>query len=92
MGMVTVGMVTVRCPITGGEIATGIETDPETLAHLPNVDVAVHCPECGEKHFWSRENAYVADETNGGKMRCAACDAGLEKSWSNRTAVSSKRV
>jgi hypothetical protein len=55
-------MVMVRCPITSGEIATGIETDPETLALLPNTEVAVHCPQCGEKHFWTREHAYVAGE------------------------------
>lgn len=56
------GMVMVRCPITGGEVATGIETDSETLAHLPNAEVGVHCPECGEKHFWTPEHAYVAGE------------------------------
>jgi hypothetical protein len=29
---------------------------------LPNVETAVHCAECGEKHFWTIEHAYVARE------------------------------
>lgn len=56
------GMVVVRCPITAREIATGIETDTNTLVHLPNVEIAVHCPDCGEKHFWTPKHAYVAGE------------------------------
>lgn len=62
------GMVTVRCPITDNEIPTGIETDVETLAHLPKVEVAVYCPECRERHFWTREHAYVVE----GSRRLAA--------------------
>jgi hypothetical protein len=56
------GMVMVRCPITGNEIATGIETETSILEALPKVETAVHCPECGEKHFWTIEHAYVAHE------------------------------
>jgi hypothetical protein len=52
----------VRCSITGSAISTGIDTDSETLAKLPTVDVGVHCPLCGEKHFWTREFAFVTGE------------------------------
>lgn len=56
------GMVMVRCPISGKEIPTGIETETAILELLPNVETAVHCAECGEKHFWTIEHAYVARE------------------------------
>jgi hypothetical protein len=55
-------MVVVRCPISGDEIETGIETEPDVLNALPKVETAVHCPACGEKHFWTREHAYIAGE------------------------------
>ena len=57
------GMVVVRCPITGNEIATGIETETVVLEALPKVETAVHCPACGEKHFWTIEHAYIAGES-----------------------------
>jgi endogenous inhibitor of DNA gyrase (YacG/DUF329 family) len=63
------GMVMVRCPITGNEIATGIETEPVILEALPKVETAVRCPECGEKHFWTIEHAYIAGEP---RQRAAA--------------------
>jgi hypothetical protein len=36
--------------------------ESDVLSTLPKVDTAVHCSECGEKHFWTREHAYVAGE------------------------------
>jgi hypothetical protein len=35
------GMVVVRCPITGNEIPTGIETESVVLEALPKVEAAV---------------------------------------------------
>jgi hypothetical protein len=51
----------VLCPFTCEVISTGIETDALVLARLPNVQAAVHCPKCGERHFWTPADAMLAD-------------------------------
>lgn len=51
----------VLCPFTCEVISTGIETDAQVLARLPNVQAAVHCPKCGEWHFWTAADAMLAD-------------------------------
>jgi hypothetical protein len=48
------GTITVTCPLTGKMIST------ETFAHLPQIEAAVDCPHCGEKHFWTRNEAVCA--------------------------------
>jgi endogenous inhibitor of DNA gyrase (YacG/DUF329 family) len=55
------GTVTVTCPVTGKQISTGIETEAEVLNHLPKIEAAVHCPLCGEKHFWTRDHARLVE-------------------------------
>jgi endogenous inhibitor of DNA gyrase (YacG/DUF329 family) len=55
------GTVMVTCPITGKPISTGIETEAEVLDHLPTIEAAVHCPHCGEKHFWTRDHARLVE-------------------------------
>ena len=55
------GTVMVACPLTGKLISTGIETDADVLRHLPKIETAVHCPECGEKHFWTRDDAVLLE-------------------------------
>ena len=49
------------CPKTNQEAPTGIETDADVLRHLPKIETAVHCPECGEKHFWTRDDAVLLE-------------------------------
>jgi hypothetical protein len=46
------GVLLIRCPSTCGEVSTGIEIDPEGLAHLPDKLVASKCPVCGLEHAW----------------------------------------
>jgi hypothetical protein len=51
------GMVTITCPSTGQEIATGIETDEETFSCLPDIETRTLCPACGAVHAWSKRQA-----------------------------------
>ena len=51
----------IKCPHTNRPISTGIETDPESFAHLPDTLSHAKCPECGLEHaFWTRE-AWLED-------------------------------
>jgi transposase-like protein len=49
------------CPNTGRAVSTGIETDAESFAAMPDVLTRVHCPHCGEQHNWSKYNAVLRD-------------------------------
>jgi len=49
----------VTCPTTAAIIPTGIEIEAEDLRVLPCVTAVVHCPACGEKHFWTRDDAML---------------------------------
>jgi hypothetical protein len=49
----------VTCPTTATIIPTGIEIEAEDLRVLPRVTAAVYCPACGEKHFWTRDDAML---------------------------------
>jgi hypothetical protein len=49
----------VTCPITGRVVPTGIEIEAEVLRLLPRVAAPVYCPACGEKHFWTRDDAML---------------------------------
>lgn len=50
--------LTFRCPRTNAVVETGVETDPDTLASIPDTTMRIHCPHCGEEHeFSSSEGA-----------------------------------
>lgn len=53
--------VMVICPVTCREISTGIETEADVLRVLPRIQSAVLCPACGEKHFWTCDDAVLSD-------------------------------
>ncbi|MDP9137587.1 MAG: hypothetical protein M3N38_05355 [Pseudomonadota bacterium] len=55
-------MITTRCPRTWREIATGIDTDPDTFKNLPDVLARLSCPACGEEHFWRTSEAWLSLE------------------------------
>jgi hypothetical protein len=50
----------VICPLTGKSVPVGIETEPEVFLALPRVQAALQCPACGEKHFWTCEDAMLS--------------------------------
>jgi hypothetical protein len=50
------------CPNTGRAISTGIDTDADSFAAMPDVITRVHCPHCGEQHNWSKYNAVLRDQ------------------------------
>ena len=49
----------VTCPITGRVVPTGIEIEAEDFRTLPRIAAPVYCPACGEKHFWTRDDAML---------------------------------
>ena len=49
----------IRCPRTGHEVPTGIETDGETLQNMPDILAYTRCPHCGIDHAWWPDEAWL---------------------------------
>jgi hypothetical protein len=52
-------MLMIRCPRTGQDIPTGIETDADSFKQIPDVLVYTLCPHCGTDHAWRRDEAWL---------------------------------
>ena len=59
-----IGVVMTRCPTTGQEIETGIETDRRSFATLPFFIAVVSCPGCGSEHEFSNKDAWLCEALN----------------------------
>ena len=57
----TVGALMIRCPVTGREFSTGIETDRHTLELIPETVAQSLCPHCGTHHAWSKFDARLCE-------------------------------
>jgi len=56
------GALMVRCPQTGKDFASGIETDPLSFELTPAFSGTIRCPLCGVDHQWSKIDAWVAED------------------------------
>jgi hypothetical protein len=55
------GVVTIRCPNTGRDISTGIDTDQASFDRLPDVLSHSRCPMCGLEHSWWKREARLVE-------------------------------
>jgi len=69
------GIVMIRCPVTGHEISTGIETDVESFNCTPVFFASAYCPICRADHEWFAKDAWVSEQSSGGR-RVAALECG----------------
>ena len=56
------GAIITKCPVTGQEIPTGIETDAATFARITSLVGRVWCPHCREEHQWSGQASYIRED------------------------------
>jgi hypothetical protein len=52
------GIIMIKCPVTGRDVSTGIETIG--IEELPAVTAKMVCPACGRVHDWIKTNAWLA--------------------------------
>jgi hypothetical protein len=52
--------ILIYCPVTGQPVPTGLDTETVIFESLPNVEIPVKCPSCGEIHHWRPRDAWVA--------------------------------
>ena len=55
--------VMIKCPNTGREVSTSIETEPSVFRKLPRVRARMVCPACGQEHVWVTSSAWLAGES-----------------------------
>jgi hypothetical protein len=55
------GVVMIKCPNTGRDISTGIETDVASFAHVGDVLARSRCPLCGLEHSWWKREAWLTE-------------------------------
>ena len=54
--------VMIRCPNTGHEVSTAVETEPSVFRKLPNLRARMICPACGQEHVWRTKEAWLEGE------------------------------
>jgi hypothetical protein len=59
MGVPRMSVIMIRCPDTGEDISTGIDTDSITFRRLPKVTARLLCPACGKEHVWATDCAWL---------------------------------
>ena len=57
-----VGVLLIKCPVTGREFSTGIETDEQSLELIPDTVAQSPCPHCGNHHAWSKFDARLSED------------------------------
>lgn len=55
------GILMIKCPATGRDIATGIEADRRSFACMPVFFSRTHCPFCQTHHEWFARQAWVRE-------------------------------
>src|SRR5262249_22291031 len=55
------GVLLIKCPVTGKEVSTGIETDEHSLELMPDTVAQSACPHCGSDHAWSKFDARLSE-------------------------------
>ena len=53
-------IVMIRCPKADKAVSTGVRCDIRTFSGLVHRK-KLHCPECGQTHGWSRNDAWLLD-------------------------------
>ncbi len=50
----------IDCPATGNPVSTGMNLSDKALERLFVVgNIMWSCPECGQRHVWGKEDAYL---------------------------------
>jgi hypothetical protein len=72
------GIIMIKCPVTGRDASTGIETID--IEELPAVTAKMVCPACGRVHDWIKTNAWLAH--SGEQYRLGPTPAGHSRTTS----------
>lgn len=57
--------VMITCPETGKPVYTHMNFDWQGFDAIPLGTKSIQCPQCGEDHHWTRQDAYLEDDGGG---------------------------
>ena len=55
------GVLIIKCPVSGREFSTGIQTDADSFARMKNEATQTRCPYCLTEHSWRPLDAKLVD-------------------------------
>ena len=55
------GVLIIKCPVTGRELSTGVQIDADSFARMPNAVASARCPHCRSEHSWRPRDAKLVD-------------------------------
>ena len=55
------GVLVVKCHVTGRDFSTGVHTDADTFARMKNEVMQSRCPHCMSEHSWRPLDAKLID-------------------------------
>jgi hypothetical protein len=61
LGDWSMGVLVIKCPVSGREFSTGIQADWDTLTRMHNNPIQAYCPHCKAEHTWRPNDAKVVD-------------------------------
>ena len=57
------GILMIKCPATGRDIATGIDADRRSFARTAVLFSRAYCPFCRSNHEWFAKQAWVRERS-----------------------------
>jgi len=66
-------VIMVRCPNADKAVSTGIHCDIKGFSTFTG-RAPLHCPECGETHEWSQDDAWLRDAAYAASFRLSNSD------------------
>lgn len=66
------GVVMIKCPDTGRNIATGMTADRASFAATPVFFARAYCPICRTEHEWFAKEAWVCEAEPAARERVPA--------------------
>jgi hypothetical protein len=55
------GLLVIKCPVSGREFSTGIQRDADSFARMKNEAAQTRCPYCLTQHSWRPLDARLVD-------------------------------
>jgi hypothetical protein len=62
---IAMGMITIQCPRTGKQVATGVEIDKARYDRMRETRFTMTCWLCGQEHEWSKRWATFVENFGG---------------------------
>ena len=60
--------ILILCPVRAEPVQTGLDTETVNFETLPPLAMPLHCPACGQTHYWQPAGAWVNKPNSPGAL------------------------